>query len=328
MIIKFKVGEYYEICDKYEELFSKDEGGFMTIDDEMFDSTCRRFVIPELHISFRPADYGERVTARQLEDGEFNSVSGFLFYPENEKNPYKFDTFTGCGLSFALTEFFPSRVKPEVISNLDVWFDMDELLNEDCFEEARAEFRKARRAEGAEKRKKKLEAQKAARLAREKLDALNPFGLCWLENHLDSTILCARCKSKKQLNWILKNKCFYFLRGYYLISNISDKQIDDASLKFLILYFNGPKSKKSYYVFRLLDENKKYIDSIKLKDLGYLVPMKHYGYNVVGVKLDRELQFCGPGVARRLMGLYGELASRSGAWDEFTPVVVSARELV
>lgn len=31
MIIKFKVGEYYDICEKYEHLFEQDDRGVMRV---------------------------------------------------------------------------------------------------------------------------------------------------------------------------------------------------------------------------------------------------------------------------------------------------------
>ena len=31
MIIKFKVGEYYDICEKYEDLFEQDDRGVMRV---------------------------------------------------------------------------------------------------------------------------------------------------------------------------------------------------------------------------------------------------------------------------------------------------------
>ena len=87
MIIKFRLGDYEDICDEYEECFENEETFDVADGDNLLVVRSRRIVIPELHISFREADW--YVSDDPDDDAWECQGSVLLQYDENEKDPQK-----------------------------------------------------------------------------------------------------------------------------------------------------------------------------------------------------------------------------------------------
>ena len=60
MIIKFKLDDYYETCDEYERVFELDDTVDVVDEENCLIVSAKRIVAPELHASFRTAEWYAR----------------------------------------------------------------------------------------------------------------------------------------------------------------------------------------------------------------------------------------------------------------------------
>ena len=144
MIIKFKLEDYYEMCDEYERVFELAEP--IEVEDE--DNNClittgKRIVIPKIHKSFREAEWywkdddAERPEAEDEED-EYDDAdeyeiqsSVYVSYHENEKDPNKYISFVTGELSYFVQEYCETEGLDIVPDELECYIDTEEFLDEE-----------------------------------------------------------------------------------------------------------------------------------------------------------------------------------------------------
>ena len=134
MIIKFKLDDYYEICDEYESVFELDDTVDVGDEDNCLIVSTKRIVVPELHASFRTAEWyarNEEVEDEDDEDAWEIQSSVFVYYPENEKDPEKYISFATCELADYASEFYKEKVDYEVIAQLECYIDTEEFIDEE-----------------------------------------------------------------------------------------------------------------------------------------------------------------------------------------------------
>jgi hypothetical protein len=134
MIIKFKLDDYYETCDEYERVFELDDTVDVGDEDNCLIVSTKRIVVPELHASFRTAEWyarNEEVEDEDDEDAWEIQSSVFVYYPENEKDPEKYISFATCELADYASEFYKEKVDYEVIAQLECYIDTEEFIDEE-----------------------------------------------------------------------------------------------------------------------------------------------------------------------------------------------------
>lgn len=135
MIIKFKCRQYYEIRDKYEMLFkyaepkSTDEK-----DGNALVVNGYRIVIPQLHVSFREANWYTR--NKDIEDPEDDKAwdvqdSVYVLYEEEVKDINKYDSFMTGFFEESIDDAcriagYPSKKK----GSLECYIDTSEFVDE------------------------------------------------------------------------------------------------------------------------------------------------------------------------------------------------------
>ncbi len=134
MIIKFKLDDYYETCDEYERVFELDDTVDVGDEDNCLIVSTKRIVVPELHASFRTAEWyarNEEVEDENDEDAWEIQSSVFVYYPENEKDPEKYISFATCELADYASQFYKEKVDYEVIAQLECYIDTEEFIDEE-----------------------------------------------------------------------------------------------------------------------------------------------------------------------------------------------------
>ncbi len=134
MIIKFKLDDYYESCDKYERVFELDDAVSVLDGDNCLMVSSKRIVVPDLHASFRTAEwyaFNEEVEDEYDEDAREIQSSVFVYYPENEKDPEKYVSFATCELADYASEFCKEKVYYEVVTQLECYIDTEEFIDEE-----------------------------------------------------------------------------------------------------------------------------------------------------------------------------------------------------
>jgi hypothetical protein len=133
MIIKFKLDDYYDICDEYEEIFEQED----VVDVEDGDEDClvvrtRRIVIPAIHASFREAEWLSKNPDAKVDKDEWeNQCSVIVHYEEEERNPAKFISYATCDLLyFAKGLCDKIGIDPCNIAQLDCYIDTSEFIDE------------------------------------------------------------------------------------------------------------------------------------------------------------------------------------------------------
>ena len=134
MIIKFKLDDYYDICDEYEEVFEQED----VVDVEDGDEDClvvrtRRIVIPTIHASFREAEWlTKNPDAEEDEDEWETQCSVIVQYEEDEKDPEKFIAYTTCDLSYLAKVLSENLgLEPNCVEQLDCYIDTAEFVDEE-----------------------------------------------------------------------------------------------------------------------------------------------------------------------------------------------------
>ena len=137
MIIEFKLGDYEEICDKYAAIFEDEDVEPVTdTEGNLLMTRMRRIVIPQLHASFREAEwYVLDENAEDIDDDDAWEIQSSVFvqYAENEKDPEKFISFSTCDLAQFACELCRDKDNDyETVSQLDCYIDTDEFVDEDA----------------------------------------------------------------------------------------------------------------------------------------------------------------------------------------------------
>ena len=131
MIIKFRLGDYEDICDEYEECFENEETFDVVDGDNLLVVRSRRIVIPELHISFREADW---YVSDDPDDDDAWECQGsvLLKYDENEKDPQKFISYATCDLAYFAGDLLGEKGKDyDAVSRLGCYIDTSEFSEEE-----------------------------------------------------------------------------------------------------------------------------------------------------------------------------------------------------
>ena len=134
MIIKFKLDDYYETCDEYERVFELDDAVSVVDGGNCLMVSSKRIVVPELHASFRTAEWytrNEEVEDEDDEDAWEIQSSVFVYYPENEKDPEKYISFATCELADYASELYKEKVDYEVVAQLECYIDTEEFVDEE-----------------------------------------------------------------------------------------------------------------------------------------------------------------------------------------------------
>lgn len=134
MIIKFKIDDYYETCDEYERVFELDDTVDVADEENCLIVSTKRIVVPELHASFRTAEWyarNEEVEDEDDEDAWEIQSSVFVYYPENERNPEKYISFATCELADYASELYKENVDYEVVAQLECYIDTAEFVDEE-----------------------------------------------------------------------------------------------------------------------------------------------------------------------------------------------------
>ena len=134
MIIKFKLDDYYDTCDEYERVFELDDTVDVVDEENCLIVSTKRIVIPELHASFRTAEWyarNEDVEDEDDEDAWEIQSSVFVYYPENEKDPEKYISFATCELADYASELYKEKADYEVVAQLRCYIDTEEFVDEE-----------------------------------------------------------------------------------------------------------------------------------------------------------------------------------------------------
>ena len=134
MIIKFKLEDYEDVCDEYESVFENEDVVDVINGDELLIIRTRRIVIPELHASFREAEWyarNEDVEDPDDEDAWEIQCSVFVQYEEDEQDPEKYVSFASSDLAYYASELLGERGNGyETVSQLECYIDTKEFLEE------------------------------------------------------------------------------------------------------------------------------------------------------------------------------------------------------
>ena len=137
MILRFKYGQYDEICDEYELLFEYAE----PLDTEEQNGNAlvvrnKRIVFPQLHVSFREADWYAR--NEEIENPDDDGAwevqdSVYVLYEENEKDINKYISFSNRSLDYPLLEICKKSGKSFVknLDELECYIDTSEFVDEE-----------------------------------------------------------------------------------------------------------------------------------------------------------------------------------------------------
>ena len=134
MIIKFKLDDYYETCDEYERVFELDDTVDVVDEENCLIVSTKRIVVPELHASFRTAEWyarHEEVEDEDDEDAWEIQSSVFVYYQENEKDPQKYISFATCELADYASELYKEKADYEVVAQLECYIDTEEFVDEE-----------------------------------------------------------------------------------------------------------------------------------------------------------------------------------------------------
>ena len=138
MIIDFKLEDYEEICDEYESVFENEDAVDVINGDDLLIVRTRRIVVPELHASFREAEWYTRNEDVEDQDDVAWEIqcSVFVRYEENEKDVEKYISFASADLTYYASELLGEEGKDnDKVAQLACYIDTDEFLDEDALNE-------------------------------------------------------------------------------------------------------------------------------------------------------------------------------------------------
>ena len=130
MIINFKLDDYYDICDQYEEVFEQENVVDVCDGDDCLVVRTRRIVIPALHASFREAEWVTKDSNVDDEEEWETQASVIVQYEENEKDPAKFISYATCDLAYFAEEVCDDLGLDSCdVSQLDCYIDTSEFIS-------------------------------------------------------------------------------------------------------------------------------------------------------------------------------------------------------
>ena len=138
MIIKFKIDDYYDVCDEYSKIFELEDTIEVDDGDNCLMVSNIRVVVPELQASFRNAEWYVRNNDAEDEEDEDTwgiQSSVFVYYQENEKNPENYISFATCELADYASELCKEKASYEVVAQLDCYIDTDEFIEEETLKQ-------------------------------------------------------------------------------------------------------------------------------------------------------------------------------------------------
>ena len=126
MVIKFKLDDYYEICDEYWEVFENDDTVDVRAGDDTLVLSTKRIVIPDLHASFR-----EGTWLSGSDDDMETQDSVWVQYEEAETNPANFISYANCELMYFADELCRSQdIVSRDVSELECYIDTKEFISD------------------------------------------------------------------------------------------------------------------------------------------------------------------------------------------------------
>lgn len=139
MLIKFKLEDYEEICDEYAALFEREEVVEVINTQDLLLIRTRRIVVPDLHVSFREAEWYVRnndIDDPDDEDAWELQCSIFVQYAEDERAVEKYISFTTCDLANCVSELVGTLGKDQLrAEQLDCYIDTCEFIDDEQPEE-------------------------------------------------------------------------------------------------------------------------------------------------------------------------------------------------
>ena len=139
MLIKFKLEDYEEICDEYAAIFEREDVADIINAQDLLLIRSRRIVIPELHGSFREAEWYVRnndIDDPDDEDAWELQCSVFVQYAEDERAVEKYISFTTCDLANCVSELVGALGKDQTrVEKLDCYIDTSEFIDDEQSEE-------------------------------------------------------------------------------------------------------------------------------------------------------------------------------------------------
>ena len=141
MIIDFKLEDYEEICDEHESILEHEDTVDVIKGDDLLIVRTRRIVVPELHASFREAEWYTR--NEDIEDSDDDDAweiqcSVMVQYDENEKDIKKYISFASVGLMDYASELLGEVGKDQAkVASLNCYIDTDEFVDEGALKEPR-----------------------------------------------------------------------------------------------------------------------------------------------------------------------------------------------
>lgn len=130
-IIRFKLGDFYDVLDENEDFIEEHKDYYDTEeqDGNSFVVANYRIVIPELHVCFREADWYARDPESDPDDPEAWEVqdSVYLLYEENERDINKWISSCTKSIDYSLYEPCEKAGYPmEKRNELDCYIEFDE----------------------------------------------------------------------------------------------------------------------------------------------------------------------------------------------------------
>jgi hypothetical protein len=131
MIIKFKLYDYDDICDEYEEVFEQEDVVDVVEGEDCLVVRTRRIVIPALHASFREAEWLVRNpdVDEDDEDAWETQCSVIVHYEETEQDPEKFISYASCDIEYFAKELADAQGLTNCdIGELECYIDTAEFI--------------------------------------------------------------------------------------------------------------------------------------------------------------------------------------------------------
>lgn len=131
MIIKFKLGNYEEICDEYEAIFEYEDVVDVEEGNDCLVVRTRRIVVPALHASFREAVWYTKDEEAEDEEERETQASVIVHYEEHETDPAKYISYATCDLTYFAEELAENLDFDDCdVSDLEGYIDTEEFIDE------------------------------------------------------------------------------------------------------------------------------------------------------------------------------------------------------
>lgn len=146
MIIKFKLGELYDIFDDYMKAF--DYADLVDAEEKEEEAMCfreYRVVIPQIHASFREGQWYAKAEDEETGEVDWELQDGiWAQYEENEKDINKYISYACCELDyFVKTLCEEKRIEVANVHELECFVDVSEYASVDELEKISKFFNEA-----------------------------------------------------------------------------------------------------------------------------------------------------------------------------------------